>query len=145
MEWKLAHKDKVSEHSAKCHQKRRERGVAQAYMKWRKKNDKKFIVVNNLRNRFRYAIKNKSVDKTLTSYELWGCTREFLYNYIESQFTEGMSWDNYGVDGWHIDHIIPMASFNLENIEEQKKCCHYTNLRPLWAHDNRVKGTRICA
>ena len=52
-----------------------------------------------------------------------------------------MSWDNQGE--WHIDHIIPCASFDLTNEEEQEKCFHYTNLQPLWAIDNMVKGCKI--
>ena len=51
-----------------------------------------------------------------------------------------MSWDNYGE--WHIDHIRPMASFNLQEQEEQLKCCHYTNLQPLWAEENLRKGNK---
>lgn len=44
-----------------------------------------------------------------------------------------MTWDNYGFKGWHIDHKIPCLSFNLTDIDQQKKCFHYTNLQPLWA------------
>jgi hypothetical protein len=62
--------------------------------------------------------------------------------YLESLFRDGMTWDNYGFYGWHIDHIIPCASFNLKNSEEQKRCFHYTNLEPLWGYDNWHKGSR---
>jgi len=61
---------------------------------------------------------------------------------LETKFLEGMDWDNYGIYGWHIDHIKPCSLFNLENIEEQKKCFHYTNLQPLWAIDNLKKGNK---
>lgn len=52
-----------------------------------------------------------------------------------------MTWANYGE--WHIDHILPCASFNLSDYKEQQKCFHYTNLQPLWAVDNYKKHDKI--
>ena len=51
-----------------------------------------------------------------------------------------MSWDNYGIHGWHIDHIRPCASFDLTDPEQQRQCFHYPNLQPLWAFDNLSKN-----
>jgi hypothetical protein len=76
--------------------------------------------------------------KSATTFELIGCDADQLVSHIEKQFTEGMSWDNYGE--WHIDHIKPICSFDILNPTEQLKCYHYTNLQPLWAHDNLSKG-----
>ena len=73
---------------------------------------------------------------------LIGCSIDFLKSYIESLFKEGMNWDNWTKDGWHLDHIIPCSSFDLSNEEERRKCFHYSNLRPLWARDNWEKGSK---
>jgi hypothetical protein len=54
-----------------------------------------------------------------------------------------MNWDNWGHNGWHIDHIIPIASFDLTQKSEQEKCFHYTNLQPLWAEENLSKQDKI--
>jgi len=81
-----------------------------------------------------------------SSMKYIGCTRDELRQYIEMQFKPGMSWDNYGRSGrraWHVDHIIPLASFDLSKEEERHKAFHYTNLQPLWAVDNMKKGNRI--
>ena len=81
-----------------------------------------------------------------SSMKYIGCTRDELRQYIEMQFKPGMSWDNYGRSGrkaWHVDHIIPLASFDLSKEQERHKAFHYTNLQPLWAADNIKKSNRI--
>jgi hypothetical protein len=54
-----------------------------------------------------------------------------------------MSWGNYGFRGWHIDHIIPLASFDLTDREQFLKACHHTNLQPMWAKENLSKGSKL--
>jgi hypothetical protein len=80
-------------------------------------------------------------EKTGKTMELVGCSKDDLLVHLESKFTEGMTWENYGK--WHIDHIRPCASFNLEDREEQKRCFHWTNLQPLWAQYNIRKGAKF--
>jgi len=113
------------------------------YTKKRKIEDPMFRLTMNIRNRVRQYIKSKGIKLSVTSstYEMIGCTPQELREYIESKFVDGMSWDNYGFDGWHLDHIVPLASVN--NREEIIKLNHYTNLQPLWAIDNLKKGARI--
>lgn len=92
-----------------------------------------------LRSRLNCAIKD---NKGGSSIEDLGCSIEELKTHLESKFQEGMTWDNHTKDGWHIDHIIPLSSFDLTIPEELKKACHYTNLQPLWAKDNLSKGNK---
>ncbi len=74
---------------------------------------------------------------------LVGYTLKDLMKHISRQFTEGMSWDNYGK--WHIDHIIPISAFNFEkpNDSDFKRCWELSNLQPLWAKDNLIKSDFI--
>lgn len=74
--------------------------------------------------------------------ELLSCTGQELKIHLESLWQEGMTWDNYGFYGWHIDHIKPIASFDLSDPEQVAECFHYSNLQPLWAADNLSKGAR---
>jgi hypothetical protein len=71
--------------------------------------------------------------------ELLGCTIDFLKEYLEARFLPTMTWENYGTL-WHIDHIIPCASFDLRDLEQQKACFHYTNLQPLFAFTTIIDG-----
>jgi hypothetical protein len=64
--------------------------------------------------------------------------------YLESLFSSGMSWENWGSgpDKWHIDHKRPLASFDLTDRDQVLIACHYTNLQPLWSFDNLSKGAK---
>jgi hypothetical protein len=119
------HKDKINTNRNK-------------YFIKRKKSDVNFKILCNLRTRMYDVLKENP--KLSTTIKLVGCNIKQLKKHLEKQFTEGMSFDNYGK--WHIDHIKPCASFNLNKPEEQQKCFHYTNLQPLWAEDNLSKGAR---
>jgi len=76
---------------------------------------------------------------------LVGYTLQELVAYMESLFTGDMSWDNYGRNGWHIDHIVPKSWFNYEIPEdpEFKECWGLDNLQPMWESDNASKGNRF--
>lgn len=119
-------KDKINETRRKTLQKRRD-------------EDPKYRVMMALHCRLYMAVK----EKTGKTVELTGCSKEDLINHLESKFIEGMTWENYGE--WHIDHIRPCASFDLEDPEEQRKCFNWTNLQPLWAQDNIRKGAKFAS
>lgn len=105
----------------------------------RNKDNTFFRIRMNLSGRIVGALRGRSKYKDTMS--LVGCTLIELRKHLEEQFQEGMSWDNYGKDGWHVDHIRPCASFNLNSPEQQRECFHYDNLQPLWAVDNMQKGS----
>ena len=112
-----------------------------AYKKTRRLTDEAYKLQCNLRRRTRDAIKNQRGKKAYKTIELLGCTIQECRAHLESQFTQGMSWDNYG--DWHIDHIKPCASFDLTDPIQQKACFNYTNLQPLWAEDNLKKSNKL--
>jgi len=97
-------------------------------------------IAENLRKRIRNALKQANGTKSARTLELLGCDIEFLRQHLSNQFTEGMTWDNYGE--WHVDHIKPCAAFDLTDPEQQLQCFHYTNLQPLWAIDNLSKSDK---
>jgi len=114
--------------------------------KYKKEYNRKYKTkpVNKLINRVRVRTLRalKGIYKAKPTIKLLGCSVLFLKSYLEHQFTKDMNWNNYGIFGWHIDHIKPCFSFDLSKESEQKKCFHYTNLQPLWAKDNLSKGKK---
>lgn len=92
-----------------------------------------------LRGRLRMAVKRQSISGS--AVRDLGCSISDFKEYLEARFRPDMTWENFG--SWHIDHIFPLASFDLTKREDVMKACHYTNLQPLWAADNIRKGARI--
>jgi hypothetical protein len=111
------------------------------YKNSRRQEDMFFKIKGNLSSRLSKLINKKGQE--LNTQELIGCNRDIFLQHLESQFTEGMTWENYGLKGWHVDHIMPISSYDLTNEDEVKKACHYTNLQPLWWQDNLEKGDKI--
>lgn len=109
------------------------------YEKSRKKTDPIYKLIRITRSRINNFLKNNKITKQNKTFDIVGCSPEFLKEHIEKQFTEGMSWDLMG-QHIHIDHIIPLSSANTE--EEIYKLCHYSNLQPLWAEDNLKKSNK---
>lgn len=108
------------------------------YYNQRIKTDVNYRLSKNLRTRLYCAIKNDQ--KVGSAVSDLGCSIEEFKIYLESKFQPGMNWDNWTHDGWHIDHIRPISSFDLSDREEFLKACHYTNLQPLWSKDNYEKS-----
>jgi hypothetical protein len=137
----LANPEKVKEASRKHYlanpEKVKER--TKQYQRNRKKTDPLFKLSHNMRSRTGMFIKSSGFKKSCKTFDMIGCTPEYLKQHLEKQFVDGMTWDNHG--DWHIDHIVPLASAT--NKEEMIKLCHYTNLQPLWAIDNIIKGGKI--
>ena len=96
-----------------------------------------------LKNRIRDGIKTGGGKKNTNAETLLGCTFEYVRQHLASLFRPGMTWENNTKHGWHIDHKIPCASFDLTDPEQQKKCFHYTNLQPLWWYENLTKHSKL--
>lgn len=135
--WGKNNPDKVAINAKKYREKYRDKINKQR--KKKRKTNINFKLRTIISNRIRMALVRGS--KNSKSYDLLGCSWEYLKLFLERQFLEDMTWDNYGQ--WHIDHIKPCCSFDLTDIEQQKLCFHYTNLQPLWATDNLKKSGKL--
>ncbi len=113
------------------------------YHKNRYKNDLNFRIRCLLTGRIRILFKQKKITKRNSVVELLGCEFEYFKEYFQNKFIPGMAWKDFFNGEIHIDHIVPCASFDLTDPEQQKICFHYSNMQPLWAHDNFVKGAKV--
>lgn len=123
-----------------------------AKIKARIQRNKWYKIIQNrmactLRCRIRIALKKSKYENQAIQIDstrnLLGCSIKEFEKHLESKFIEGMSWENYGYRGWHVDHIIPCDSFDLTLPEAQKQCFHYSNMQPLWWKINLSKGNKI--
>jgi len=108
-----------------------------------KRSDAKYKIRMSIGRSIRRHIQNGKDNKHCE--DILGYTFEELKQHLESLFQKGMNWDNYGFYGWHIDHKLPISSFNFEftTDEEFKECWGLNNLQPLWAKDNLSKGAKL--
>lgn len=136
------HRKEKSEYDM-VYRKKNAQKIAEYKLIWgrkQRKNNPEYRIKINLRRRLSHVLQGSlKADKT---FNLLGCDVKNLKEHLERQFCNGMAWDNYG-SAWHIDHIIPCASFNLTDPEQQRKCFHYSNLQPLLKIDNLKKGRKL--
>lgn len=109
----------------------------------RNKNDPQYKIMASVRRRVTAALKGRT--KGISTQKLMGATIEEVRAHIEAQFRDGMGWENWGrgwhgATEWHLDHVRPLASFDLTDPEQLAQACHYSNLQPLWAKENLKKG-----
>jgi hypothetical protein len=109
----------------------------------KRKNDNVFRMKRNFGRQIYEAIKKNK--KGLGWEKHVNYDTEQLRQHLERQFKEGMTWDNYGRNGWHVDHIIPKDVFNYKSPSDKgfKKCWSLENLQPLWEEENVKKSNKL--
>ena len=100
------------------------------------------VIINDSKTIYT-VLKESNVDKYGHYFDILGYTPEELINHLEKQFTEGMTWENYGE--FHVDHKLPISSFNIKEIgdEEFMKCWSLDNLQPMWGEENIRKSNKV--
>lgn len=135
--YQIKNKEKIAEYNKKWTQENKEK--INNRLKERRIIDLNYKISSNLRSRIRNAI--KIGNKKNTTKNLIGCSIEELKKHLESNFRDGMTWENYG-QYWHIDHIRPCASYDLTIYENQIECFNYKNLQPLLKEENLRKNNK---
>ena len=113
------------------------------YERNRKSRDPLYKLISNFRTAIYQVLKESNVEKNGHYFDILGYTPEELINHLEKQFTEGMTWENYGE--FHVDHKLPISSFNIKEIgdEEFMRCWCLDNLQPMWGEENIRKSNKV--
>lgn len=113
------------------------------YVESRNWLDVSFKINRSLRSRLTSAIKGGY--KAGSAVKDLGCSIDDFKIYMEKQFKSGMSWENWGSgeNDWQIDHIMPLAAFDLTNRQHVLLACHHGNLQPLWSRENYRKNDKV--
>lgn len=143
------YKEQIIEKSHK-HYRKNKKKILDKHYQYNKNlyhNDINYKLGYMLRRRISSALKKGQ--KSGSAIRDLGCSISCLRFWIELQFYdnpetgEKMSWETNKRYGWHLDHIIPLSFFDLTDREQFLKAAHFTNLQPLWAKENLIKGNRV--
>lgn len=144
-DWSKENRIELQKYHSKWREDNREHvnKYAREYEAKRCANDPKYKLGKRTRTALYTCLKEANVAKYRKTFDLLGYSIEDLMQHLEKLFTEGMTWDNYGE--WHVDHKIPMASFQFESTDDLgfKECWKLSNLQPLWGSDNLSKGIKL--
>jgi hypothetical protein len=113
-----------------------------ASKKKHKRNDKQRLRYA-LSSRMRELLQKRGLQKKNSCLAYLGMTGPQFFSYIESLFEPGMAWDNYGVFGWHLDHAIPCAAFDMSREDHLMLCFNWRNMKPMWHKENNRKADVI--
>jgi hypothetical protein len=141
--------EKNRDHLNEYHQKWREKNIdkhreyKRKYEKHRKDTDPLYKLISNFRTAIYQVLKENRVDKNQSYFDVLQYTPEQLIVHLEKQFTEGITWENYGE--WHVDHKQPISSFNIQEMGDSEfmKCWSLENLQPIWGEENIRKSNKI--
>lgn len=143
--WYSQNKEKWNEYIKEYREKNIEkiRKTKRDYERNRKARDPLYKLISNFRTAIYQVLKESNVEKNDHYFDILPYSQEELIQHLENQFTDDLTWDNYGE--WHVDHILPISSFNIEEMgdEEFIKCWSLDNLRPLWGEENIRKSNSL--
>ena len=143
--WREDKKEHLKEYQKKWREENREklRKTKRDYERNRKARDPLYKLISNFRTAIYQVLKESNVVKNEHYFDVLPYSQEELIQHLENQFTDDLTWDNYGE--WHVDHIIPISSFNIQEMgdEEFIKCWSLENLQPLWGEENIRKSNSV--
>lgn len=144
-EWRENKKEHLKEYQKKWREENRDklRKTKRDYERNRKASDPLYKLVANFRTAIYQVLKENSVEKNKSYFDVLQYTPEELINHLEKQFKDDMTWENYGV--WHVDHKLPITSFEIQEMGDKEfmRCWSLDNLQPMWGEENIRKSNKV--
>ena len=144
-EWSKENRDRLNEYHKEWREKNidKHREKKRNYQKHKRHTDPIYKLISNFRTAIYIVLKENKLDKYSNYFNMVGYSALDLKEHLEKQFTDGMTWENYGE--WHIDHLKPLSSFVFESVDDKefKECWSLNNLQPMWGVENIKKSNRI--
>jgi hypothetical protein len=144
-EWSKENRDRLNEYHKEWRGKNidKHREVKRTYQKNKRHADPIYKLISNFRTAIYTVLKEHNLGKYTNYFKMVGYLPQDLRTHLEKQFTNGMSWENYGK--WHVDHIKPISSFTFNSSEDEefKECWSLDNLQPMWGIENIKKSNKI--
>jgi len=143
--WYNENKEKWNEYIKEYREKNIDkiREIKRTYERTRKANDPIYKLISNFRTAIYQVLKESNVEKNGHYFEILQYSPDELINHLENQFTDGMTWDNYGE--WHVDHITPISLYDIKEIGDSEfmECWSLKNLQPMWGEENIRKSNKV--
>ena len=114
------------------------RTVIRIKVKVRKREDPVFRLICNQRSRIKQCLKRKQKK----SIEYLGCNAKEFYDWIDFAKDINFTYENYGKE-WQIDHVIPLANFDMNSIDQQSLAFNWRNTMPILTTINLSKQSKI--
>jgi 5-methylcytosine-specific restriction endonuclease McrA len=138
---RLISEGRLAEYNKTNNDRRRESGKSAEYARRRRKEIPGFAAADNAIRSVRRLLRRRAITSRGSATLALGCTIPEFREHLSKMFTAKMTWNNYG-KYWVIDHIRPLAAFNLADPEQFAQAAHFTNLRPLERRQNNKKSDK---
>jgi hypothetical protein len=127
--WVDEHRERMTELQANWYQ--NNKSHIRAKFNSRYSEDNCFKIKQLLKCHLQHRIRKISSTEDYT-----GTDFEQVADWFEYNFTPEMNWGNHGTM-WDIDHVIPVALWNLDDPLQVDMCFNWKNLSPLFSSKNR--------
>jgi hypothetical protein len=97
-----------------------------------------YKIKHSLSSRIRSSLKNKC-EKTIDYLD---CNFNEFNDWMTFNFKNNYTFENYGTE-WHIDHVIPVSKFDLNDGYQQYIAFNWRNTMPLSVKENLSKNNKI--